>query len=64
MMHTLYATIRQNDCLDRMKGRRNPEATVLRLYFDIHDHIASWAQMSARRHDTANRGAGFLDQGR
>ncbi|KAF8131659.1 ras guanine nucleotide exchange factor domain-containing protein [Boletus edulis] len=46
LMHTLYATIRQDNCLDWTRGCRSTEVTGLRHFFDIHDDIASWVRNS------------------
>ncbi|KAG9313963.1 ras guanine nucleotide exchange factor domain-containing protein [Chiua virens] len=46
LMHALYATIRKNDCLNWMSSRRNTEVTGLRRFFDTHEHVASWVQLS------------------
>lgn len=65
-MHTLYATIRQQDCLDWMTRRRSTDVTGLRQFFDIHDHIASWVQKSILAYDDMTQQAdaiGLLDQG-
>ena len=61
LMHTLYATIRQNDCLDWMKGRRSTDVTGLRYFLDIHDYIASWVQKSILAYDDMTRQIKTLD---
>lgn len=61
LMHTLYATIRQDDCLDWTMGRRRTNVTGLRRFFDIHDYIASWVQKSTLACDDMTRQTETLD---
>ena len=61
LMHTLYATIRRNDCLDWTVGRRGTEVTGLRRFFDMHDCVASWVQRAILTNDDITRQAETLD---
>ena len=61
LMHTLYATIRQHECLDWMAERTSTDVTGLRQFFDIHDHIASWVQKSVLAYDDMTQQAKALD---
>ncbi|KAF8559928.1 ras GEF [Imleria badia] len=61
LVHTLYATIRKNDCLDWMKGRRGTDVTGLRHFLDSHDYIASWVQKSIVAYNDMTRQIETLD---
>lgn len=61
LMHTLYATIRQHECLDWVTGRRSTDMTGLLRFFDVHDHIAAWVHKSILAYDSMTQQAKALD---